>query len=171
MAKGIEQLLARQAITDQLYTYCRAFDRLDDELALSVWHEDGTVQYGGADTQLIQDYLGPSTDLRRGLLNCSHQVTNILIKIDANKAVSEAYVTASLQEMPDENNNVVENLYRGRYIDQWSCRNGKWAIDHRIFVPDSYTRHSFVNGFIGSSFLNVARRDRSDPSYSAFAKV
>ena len=32
MADALEALLAKQEITEQLYTYCRAFDRLDDEL-------------------------------------------------------------------------------------------------------------------------------------------
>jgi hypothetical protein len=171
MDTELQILLAKQAITEQLYTYCRSFDRLDDELALSVWHEGGTVQYANGPVQPLTEYLPPSTGLRSTLLNCSHQITNILIQVKGDKAVSEAYVTASLQERPDENKQMAENLYRGRYIDRWSFQRGKWAIDHRQFLPDSFTRIEFTNAFAGSDFLEVAKRDRTDPSYAVFKAI
>lgn len=168
--ESLAELLAKQAITEQLYTYCRAFDRLDDELALSVWHPDGTVQYANGEKQPIAQYLGFSTAVRRGLENCSHQVTNILIRVRNDRAVSEAYVTASLQEKPVDGK-LRENLYRGRYIDRWSRRNGRWAIDHRQFVPDSYTRIECSAELVGTPFLSIARRDRDDPVYRAWAEL
>ena len=39
-------LLDRQAITEQIYRYCRAVDRLDIPLGHSVFHEDATADYG-----------------------------------------------------------------------------------------------------------------------------
>lgn len=36
----------REAITDAIYRYCRAMDRIDPELGRSVWHPDGTADYG-----------------------------------------------------------------------------------------------------------------------------
>lgn len=170
MPDKIETLLAKQEITEQLYTYCRAFDRLDDALALTVWHEGGTVQYGDQPVVTIADYLKPSSNVRRALDNCSHQVTNILIRVRGEKAVSEAYVTASLQEKPVDGK-MGENLFRGRYVDRWSYKNGRWAIDHRQFVPDSYTRIEFQNGFAGSPYMSVSRRDETDPSYAAWAEL
>lgn len=169
MSDELQDLLAKQAITEELYKYCRSFDRLDDELALSVWHKGGTLQYANGAVQTVAEYLPGSTEVRRSLLNCSHQISNILIEVKDDNAVSEAYVTASLQEKPDEKNQMAENLYRGRYIDQWSKRDGKWGIDHRQFLPDSYTRIEFNNFFAGSSFLDMAKRDKTDPSYAAFA--
>jgi hypothetical protein len=170
MADDLDLLLAKQAITEQLCTYCRAFDRLDDELALTVWHPGGTVRYGDGPVQPVAEYLPPSKAVRRSMNNCSHQLTNILIRVRGQCAVSEAYVTASLQEEPVDGR-TAESLYRGRYIDRWSCRNGTWAIDHRWFVPDSYTRIEFANPYAGSGFLGMARRDREDPSYLAFAEL
>lgn len=171
MPDDLTTLQAKQAITEQLYSYCRAFDRLDDELALSVWHDDGTVQYGDGEVLPIGDYLGPSTEVRRALNNCSHQVSNILIQVRGGRAVSEAYVTASLQENPGDDERMTEHLYRGRYIDRWSCRSGIWAIDHRQFVPDSYTRITFSDHQANTPFLGMARRDQNDPSYLAWAEL
>lgn len=168
MSDALQTLLAKQAITEQLYTYCRAFDRIDNNLALSVWHRDGTVKYGDGKKQSIAEYLGPSSEIRRSLNNSSHQVTNILIRVRGPRAVSEAYVTASLQEHPGEDGQMSEHLYRGRYVDRWSHRDGKWAIDHRWFVPDSYTLIRFPGDRVGTPYLSIARRDPQDPSYLAF---
>jgi len=168
MSDTLETLLAKQAITEQLYNYCRAFDRLDRELALSVWHVDGTVQYGNKPAEPISAYLGPSEEYRRSLSNCSHQITNLLIRVRGERAVSEAYVTASLQEQPQEGR-MVENLFRGRYIDRWSRRNAVWAIDHRRFIPDSYTRIE-TPAFPMPEFF-TGHRDRRDPSYIAWNEL
>lgn len=171
MSDALRELLAKQAIAEQLYTYCRAFDRIDDELALGVWHRDGTVQYGDGGIQPIAEYLGGSSRIRRAFHNGSHQVTNVLIRVRGERAVSEAYVTASLQENPRDDGQMTEHLYRGRYVDRWSHRDGKWAIDHRQFVPDSYTSIRFPGDRVGTPFLSIARRDRQDPSYLAFDEL
>jgi len=168
MADTLETLLAKQAITEQLYRYCRAFDRMDHALALSVWHADGTVQYGNKPTEPIAAYLGPSETYRWTLDNCSHQITNLLIRVRGARAVSEAYVTASLQEQAQDGR-VVENLFRGRYIDRWSLREDVWAIDHRQFIPDSYTRIE-TPAFPMREFF-TGSRDRQDPSYLAWAEL
>jgi SnoaL-like protein len=50
-----------------------------------------------------------------------------------------------------------------RYLDRWSCRGGRWAIDHRRWVLDF--------GEVGRHVLNplsgTGARDRTDPSYAA----
>src|SRR5579864_440258 len=97
---AIEALLAKQAITEVLYRYCRAFDRIDDALARTVWHPDGTCNYAnriGAPDMLFRDYLGPSSATRRSFHSHSHQITNILVDVNGDLARSEAYFTASLQ--------------------------------------------------------------------------
>lgn len=168
-ADALAVLLAKQEIAEQLYRYCRSFDRMDNALALSVWHADGTVQYGNQPTRSIADYLGPSSEYRWTLQNCSHQITNLLVEVRGERAVSEAYVTASLQEK-EQDGRVVENLFRGRYVDRWSQRDGRWAIDHRIFIPDSYTRID-TPAFPLPQFFEVGSRDRNDPSYVAWAEL
>jgi hypothetical protein len=42
----LQALLDRQAITEQIYLYCRAVDRLDIPLGHSVFHDDATANYG-----------------------------------------------------------------------------------------------------------------------------
>lgn len=167
---AIEALLAKQAITEVLYRYCRAFDRMDYDLALTVWHPDGTCNYtnrvGTANTP-VAEYFGPSWAYRAALRNHSHQVTNILIELMDDKAASESCFTASLQTEPQDGK-ILEHLYRGRYLDRWSRRAGVWAIDHRQVVFDSYTPYEFAFDRLKDIPMELTRRDRDDPSYAHF---
>lgn len=166
-------LLTKQEITETLYLYCRAMDRIDEALTLSIWHEDGTCNYSskaGVPDMLFRDYLEGSTKARSGFANHSHQITNILTKPDGDRAASEAYFTASLQTLPKEGW-VTEHLWRGRYLDRWSKRDGKWAIDHRQVVFDSYTPHDFPAERLNGMPLDLSRRDEDDPSYDHLASV
>jgi len=165
MSEALAILLAKQAITEAIYRYCRAYDRMDLEMAKAVWHPGGTVAYGDVYDGPAIDYFEGSWNYRAGLANFSHQVTNILIDVTGETAASEAYVTASLQHQP-EDGTVKEDLYRGRYLDRWSLRDGRWAIDRRQFIPDSYTRIAFDAALLRPSFLGLGRKDRTDPSYA-----
>ena len=168
MSDAFETLLAKQEIRELMYRYCRAFDRIDDDLAKTVFHPDGTCNYANrADTADIpfSHYLGPSSATRAKFRNHSHQVTNHLIEIAGDKATSEAYFTASMQSQPKDGT-ITEHLYRGRYLDRWSRRDGKWGIDHRHVVFDSYTPYDFSVARLEGIALELTRRDRTDPSYA-----
>jgi hypothetical protein len=163
-------LLNKQAITEVLYRYCRAMDRVDREATLAIWHPDGTCNYSGAaegSDMLFSDYLTGSTKARQSFANHSHQITNILIEVEGDYAVSEAYFTASLQTMPLAGM-VTEHLWRGRYLDRWSRRAGNWAIEHRQVVFDSYTPYDFSADRLKGMPLSLSRRDEDDPSYAHF---
>lgn len=44
-ADTLRAVADRQAITDQIYRYCRAMDRMDAELGYTIWHDDGAADY------------------------------------------------------------------------------------------------------------------------------
>jgi hypothetical protein len=169
----VDTLFAKQAITEVIYRYCRAFDRMDRDMAATIWHPDGTCNYtnkpGTPDT-LARDYFGPSEAARGKLTNHSHQVTNILIELSGGRAVSESYFIALLQTQPD-NGKVQERIVRGRYLDRWSRRNGTWAIDHRHVIFDSFVSHDVPAHRTREVPMDLARRDKSDPSYALFASL
>ena len=158
----IDQLLAKQAITEQLYSYCRAMDRIDAALGTSVWHNDGTADYGdmfhGTGAGFVEWVCGT----HRPMIAHSHQVTNILIEIDGQRAASEAYVTAALHYESDAG--IVQATVRGRYVDRWSRRGGRWAIDHRIYLHDLDDVRPVSPGM-----MSRGCRSPSDQSYSVLA--
>jgi hypothetical protein len=157
-------LYDKQQITEALYTYCRAVDRVDRVLGYSIWHEDAVVDYGdsiyrGSGRGVI-DYICDSH--LKGVVH-SHQITNIIIKLDGDRAFSEAYVTSGARIMFGEALKQVTT--RGRYLDRWSRREGRWGIDRRFFAHDFDEIRSITPGHIPPRFS----LDRSDPSYALFA--
>jgi len=155
----LQEVSDRQEITDQIYRYCRAMDRIDHELGYSIWHDDGTADYGrnfqGTGRAFIDHVCQQHADLQQH----SHQVSNIIIELDGDNAGSESYVTATLRMVRDDR--LVEMRVISRYLDTWSRRNGRWAIDHRIAVMEM----DELRAVTPMKAHDQARRDRTDPSY------
>ena len=57
----------------------------------------------------------------------------MLVDVDGDRAVSEAYVTVALRTADPSSDSLVDIVSRGRYLDRWSQRHGRWAIDARRF--------------------------------------
>jgi SnoaL-like domain len=150
----------REAITDQIYRYCRAMDRMDHELGYSIWHDDGTADYGDAYQGLGRGFIDHVCKQHAGLIMHAHQMSNIIIEIDGAKAGSESYVTATLRMMRD--GRLMQMMVWSRYVDRWSKREGRWALDHRIAIMDM----DEIRDVIPMKDHQRASRDRSDPSYS-----
>lgn len=172
--EALEQLLAKQAITEQIYNYCRGLDRMDLELALAVWHEDGTADFssgGSKDAGLaktaipIRDHFARAWGYRLQFLCHSHQATNILINVRGYQARSETASIAVLQRRL-EDGRIAQDVYWGRWLDSWSQRDGRWAIDHREAVLDCYMPSIIDGSAFNDSDDAKSRRDKSDPSYA-----
>ena len=43
----LDELVAKDAIREQIYNYSRGLDRMDRQLARQVWHPDGTTNFVG----------------------------------------------------------------------------------------------------------------------------
>lgn len=164
MTDTLQQVADRQAITDLLYRYCRSVDRIDVPLGHSVFHEDAVADYGNV-------YQGPGRGAidhicaqHAHLLHHTHQVTNILIALDGDRAGSEAYVTADLRIQRD--GRLMHMAVWGRYVDSWSRRDGRWGIDKRIAVRD----FDEIREVTPMNAFDTGRRDRSDPSYEVLER-
>lgn len=161
---ALRALLDREAIRDQLYRYCRAVDRIDEPLGRSVFHAGATADYGA---EIFQgsgaDAIAFICDQHRRAAVHSHQVTNVLIALDGDRAASEAYVVSALRTEID--GRLTEFTTWGRYLDRWSRRGGAWAIDHRLVVRDLDT----IAEARPLSVPGRGRRDATDPSYAVLA--
>ena len=159
-AQMMRDLSARQQITDLIYRYCRAVDRIDAELGYSVWHEDGTAEYEGFFSGTGRGFIDKVCAQHRALLSHSHQISNIIIELDGDRAASESYITATLRIRDGER--LKQFMVWSRYVDQWSLRGGRWGIDKRITIRD----FDEVREVVAMSHSSWGRRDPSDPSYS-----
>ena len=136
--EALETLAAKQAITEVIYGYCRALDRMDMPAAYAVWHPGGTANYGEDIFQGTgHEFVDWVWTAHAAMSTHSHQITNVLIQVDGDRAASEAYVIVALRTLPFGDGPDVADIYtRGRYVDQWSRRDGQWAIDHRNYITD-----------------------------------
>jgi hypothetical protein len=157
----LQELTDRQAITDHIHRYCRAVDRLDVALGHSIWHDDGIADYGPTvyqgDGRGVIDLICKQ---HRHTLHHSHQVTNILIALDGDRAGSESYAIAALRMRRD--GALKQVTVWTRYIDQWSKRDSRWGLDKRIAIRD----FDEIRDVVVLAEHDVGRRDRSDPSYT-----
>jgi hypothetical protein len=160
----MSDVASRLAIMDKIYRYCRSVDRLDVPLGHSVFHPDSYADFGiykGSGRGWI-DFI---CEEHRKFLHHSHQVTNVVIDVDGDRAGSEAYVTATLRAR--DGDRVMQRQFWARYVDEWSRRDGDWAIERRECVIDFDSLMEVTP--IGEH--ERSRRDPSDPSYSVLRAV
>jgi len=131
---SLRKLEDRQQITELIYRYCRAVDRIDVELGCSVWHEDGTAEVKGFYSGGARGFIEKVCANHRALLGLSHQISNVIIELDGARAQSESYVTATLRVRDGERTKQI--TVWSRYIDRWSRRGGRWGIDERVTLRD-----------------------------------
>mgnify|MGYP000965608350 CR=1 FL=1 len=167
--RGIsEDLSADRAIRRQLSNHERAIDRLDVSLWQSVWHPGGTIEDENKSLRgVARDIAQTMVRSHQPWIVHSHQLTAASIDISGDRATSEAHVSATLRRPPDPSGRVFDDHLRLRYLDRWSRREGRWAIDHRkapAGIRWTELAHDPANGLF-------SRRDREDPSYGHFASI
>lgn len=159
-AKALQDLADRQAITDLLYRYCRSMDRMDAELGYSIWHEDATADYEGYYQGSGRGFIDAACATHRRMLAHSHQISNILIEMDGDRAGSETYAVGTLRLM--KRDQMRQLTMWVRYIDQWSRRDGRWGIDKRVQITD----FDEIRDITAASTQQRTRRDAGDLSYT-----
>ena len=165
--KALDGLVAKDQIRDQIYNYSRGLDRMDRPLALQVFHPDSLVTQpgptGGGFKGTGAEWVAHAWSVHEKIAAHTHQMTNTLIKVNGDKASSETYAMASLRAEPTPTESNTQ-LIRVRYVDTWSRRSGRWAIDTRNIVVDFTTADKTSGPNRGS----VGHRDKTDPSYAAY---
>ena len=130
----VEVAAAAEAIRQAALRYCRGVDRLDADLMFSAYHDDATDDHG--------TFVGPARQLcdrvvesHRRYDATMHCVLNHAIDVvDATRASGEIYnVTYLLRPSPD---GPQLDTWWGRYQDEYECRDGRWAISHRVCVHE-----------------------------------
>ena len=166
----IEDLIAKQEITEVVYRIARGTDRGDLELFASGFHEDGEDWHGltnGPVANIIAN-LG-----RSKLLFTQHAISNVLIELDGGSAKVESLFTSAHQSR-DEVGNLWDEAVKGRYLDRFEKRGGIWKIARRMVVwdwsrvePAAESWFDRMRTRAGAEDRYIfGRRDRSDPVYS-----
>lgn len=166
----LEKVIEKEAIRDQIYTYCRALDRIDNELGYSVFAEDAKVDYGPTYKGTGRGFIDMMLNQHRKMVATHHMMTNILIKFndDGTKAASETYMYAACKYKNKAGKATFTVEARCRDIDKWEKQDGKWVIVERVVAGD--------NTFIVpapqyTDDYNNGRDKTEDPSDRFFAEI
>jgi SnoaL-like domain len=125
---------AAEAIRQAALRYCRGVDRLDAGLMLSAYHDGATDDHGV--------FVGSAVDLCARVMQSHrryeatmHCVLNHAIDIaDDSHATGEVYNVTYLLRTADGGR--VLDTWWGRYLDEYECRDGRWAIVRRVCVHE-----------------------------------
>lgn len=165
----VKQLMAREAIRDCLYRYCRGIDRADEAALRSAYWPDGTDTHGpykGSASGFIDWALKVLPHAERNI----HQIHNILIEFKDGGAAVESYFSA-FQRQPNQQGIMQELSMKGRYIDWFEARDGEWRILNRIVVFDWVTEapppdRSEADRF--GALTPIGSNYPDDPAYTIF---
>lgn len=170
MTFDVHALAAREEIRDVLARYARGIDRLDVELLKSCYHPDAYDDHGHfkGNGHEFADFIIES--LRGRCHATSHVVTNILIDLDPDdrdRASAESYAASYLRRTDDAGDEWLD-VFAGRYLDRFECRQGTWRFASRVVVHDwsLSTRLDAANGIpIPMDGFIQGRHDTTDAVY------
>lgn len=129
----LEELLAKQEITDLVGRYMRGLDRLDRKLLRSTFHDDATTDYGffqgGPDAFVDMAY----NALKDHAAN-HHMIGQVNIDVEGDVAFGEVYFNAYHRVL--QNGEPRDLVIAGRYVDRYEKRDGAWKFAFRSEVND-----------------------------------
>jgi len=109
-------------------------DRMDADLALSCWHEGGTDDHAPLFAGTAEAFIGWLWPVHAAMETTRHVISNVLIELQGDKAGAESYWTVTLRVKKD--GDLYDVIGGGRYVDNFECIDGQWAIRHRQSLHD-----------------------------------
>lgn len=164
LEREIRDLAARRDIHRAIMRYMRGQDRLDPALQRSAFHDDADVDCGlyrgGPDgyTEFAQGTLA-------GFGASQHLIGQVDLEVDAEagQATGEVYFLAWHRQIDGDAPR--DLLMAGRYIDEYSCKDGRWAIQRRRELID-WTRLDPAADQIMASFPDMHLGARRGADFS-----
>ncbi|AUW58940.1 nuclear transport factor 2 family protein [Sphingobium sp. SCG-1] len=139
LEREVRDLLARRDITQAIHDYMRGQDRLDRDVQLRSFHADADVDCG-----LLRGGPEAYTDFAQGFLANLESSQHLLGQIDLNVDIDEGTASGEVYffawHRTNDNDEAKDLFMAGRYIDEYACKDGKWAIQRRRELID-WARH------------------------------
>jgi hypothetical protein len=131
----LQELAAKQAITEVIHRYCRGLDRMDRELTLSCWHPGGTDDHAPLYTGSAEGFVDWLWPVHAAMPVTRHVVSNTIIDLNGDKAGAETYWSLVLRV--EQEGKLWDIIVGGRYLDAFECIDEVWAIRHRSSIRDT----------------------------------
>ena len=158
----IDEVIAKQEITDLVGRYMRGLDRLDKNLLRSTFHDDATTDYGffqgGPDEFVDMAY----NALKDHLAN-HHMIGQVNIDLEGDIAFGEVYFQAFHRIVQDGEER--DLFISGRYVDRYEKRNGEWKFAFRSEVNDWARNDPATDDYFQSNTQSLRGGRLDDFSY------
>lgn len=143
--------------------YCRAVDRMDEELLRSCYHADAHDEHGSFSGG-IDEYVAWLWPLLARYRTTMHLVGNLVVEPDGpDQARAETYGVAVHRGGSDDPK---LNLVTGfRFVDRFTCPAREWRIARRVAVTEWSLEVPAQRWWPLPDHLRQGTRDRSDPTY------
>lgn len=192
MALSLAELADHEEIRQVIYSFFRASDRRDPELARRAFWEDGYCEStapGEPVSKWVPSLFDPTRDARfiRNFETTMHFMLNMSIRLDGDMAATETYAMA-YHVVPPSRESIIDlagatrfaelgnddtrryELWVGtRYLSRFERRNGEWRISvHRYIVEwTKFVPYEGVHPNEGvMTYMRLpGTRDRNDASY------
>lgn len=164
----LEQVEAKQALQQLNARFSRAMDRMDRCLMVSLWTDDGEIDWGPHKGS-VQPFVIAATTADPRLERSFHSVSNEYFVVDGDSATGE--VSVIIVSTVIEDGQKIDRLVGGRYLDRYRKEGGQWKIAQRCFVHDwnMNVPSSTADEGMFALFMR-GRRDKTDPSYQLFGE-
>ena len=147
MEAEIRDLTARRDIQKALFAYMRGQDRLDHALQMTAFHDDADVDCG-----LLRGGPQAYTDFAQGFLasmrGSQHLIGQMDLTIDAEAGTGSGEIYFFAWHRLIEGEEEYDLFMAGRYIDDYACKAGKWAIQRRRELIDWARRDKPSDSFM-----------------------
>jgi len=128
LEERIQILEDREAIKELVANYCRGVDGRNEELFMSVFHDDACYNIGGAfgDASGRDEIKGMLHALWAAFTEMHHWATNVVIELDGDSA--RAFVNADVTGTDNKGRAL---MFAASYIDQLTRVDGTWKFSVR----------------------------------------
>jgi hypothetical protein len=164
MTVTVEQLLAREEITDVIKRLARGTDRLDEQAMASCYHPDGFDDHNS--------FRGSGTEFAKWVCEVlphfdatMHFIGPPSIRLDeANPALAQCDTYCTAHHVSADSDMILGL----RYVDRFEKRDGQWLIAKRVCAFDwTYTvPFDPAKRFVFGEDFTVGHRDSTDITYA-----
>ncbi|SMY16664.1 nuclear transport factor 2 family protein [Photobacterium aquimaris] len=171
MQQKLQVLLDKQDITEVMYRFARALDRVDGALMKNTYWEDAIEEHQDPifpELFFYNDnahkFVEPAMEGFKQLKATQHRISNPLIEVNGDSATAECYVWA--YHLHEENGVDKEGILGGRHQFLFERRNDTWKIKHRSTIFD-WNQNQNATAIWSEKYDDKykGKRDKSDESY------
>jgi hypothetical protein len=130
LEERLDAVESRQAITEVLYRYARGWDRRDVDAVRSCFWPESRHRHGVYDGSSA-DFVAFGLSRTAHIKGARHAVTNVIIELDGDRALSECYFAAIHHRPNGSGDGDEEYFVEGRFVDLFERRSGEWRIVRR----------------------------------------